>query len=146
MYVPSKELVETFAKFPGTRALISVWLFLDNDEFIIIVPEEVNTEPRMIQNNEPTDNSENITIYYFDLSKAGFHSEKKKLEDIMTPEEIGKFIIDELCRHNIVAFQPHILFVDADPLELSEIPIVSRTAATIAGAREALERCDKSDV
>lgn len=144
VYVPSKELLETLSNYPGDNTLISVWLFLDNEEFIIIVPEEVNTEVRVMKNNQPTENTECMTIYYFDLSKAGFHSDKKKLQEIMTPQEINKFIIDELCKHDIVAFQPHLLCVADEPVELTEIPIVSRTAPTIAGARKALELCDKS--
>lgn len=138
MYAPSKQLLDTLAQYPDADPLLSVWLFLDNEEFFIIVPEEVQTQPRIIENNKPAANDENLVIYYFDLSKAGFHSEKGKLEPIMTPQEINQFVIDELCKHDIVSIQPTLLLITDEPLDLSEIPLVSPTAASLSDARKAL--------
>lgn len=135
LYLPDEQSVELLQSAPQ-RSLVSLWLWLDDDNFFIIFPEYCNIQ--IDPNNE-------IVNYHLLLCNTGFHSEKKKLKGEYQPNEICEFVISELSTHNIVSVAPKILSADDAEILCPEVSIQSKTAPMLRQAVEALVAAISTD-
>lgn len=74
----------------------------------------------------------NIIEFYLRLREFGFHSEKKKLGDIFTPEQTAEFVEDSLRKVNIIEIEVHMSLEEGKNMIVSDqITLLSPTSSSL---------------
>lgn len=130
LYIPDNcGFIELMKNIQG-EYLMSLWMFLDNEEFLINIPVEYIIHE-----------GQNVIQVILELKNTGFHSEKKRICDSMNPEEINKFVLDLLTNHNIEELWLRIIQNNDDDDERKMTSfILSSTKERIAKAVKAIAK------
>lgn len=111
----------------GQNLTANLWLFFDDDEFIIIFPELIDLY---------MDNEQTITHYRLNLGKTGFHSELKRLGDKYSHKEICDMVCKKLSESDIVEIEPKI--IEDETYDCHPVTVSTHTARTLKKAFKAI--------
>lgn len=112
---------------------VDLWLFLDNGEFFINFPEEVDPY---------VDEELFITSYRIKLGNTGFHSVLKNLREKYSFEEISDILSDELSQHDIVEIEVKVLSQDNSTPKCPLVTVSSSTSSMLGKAFKAVSEYD----
>ena len=111
----------------GQSLIANLWLFFDDDEFIIIFPELIDLY---------MDSEQTITHYRLNLGKTGFHSELKRLGDKYSHKEICDMVCRKLSESDIVEIEPKI--IEDETYDCHPVTVSTHTARTLKKAFKAI--------
>lgn len=121
LYLPDKTTNKAFRKMKPEN-MGNLWLFFDNDDFIIIYPEFI--DPYFDQDGF-------ITRFRLKLGNTAFHSELKALREKYSPEEICNLVCNILTTSNITEIYPRIVCSEDETLECPTVFLNCKTAPTL---------------
>lgn len=133
LYLPGQETVKIMENLPdceGAIIMASLWLVLDNNEFFIIFPEFCDYK---------IDENGGIVHYHLILGDMGYFSAIGDLRKEFSFDEICRFVIEYLTKHNLITIIPKVLQPDNEQ-EGQTVIISTKTKKTISKAVKAIEK------
>ena len=131
-YLPTRDIIDRIHQIRENPEIcyISLWIWFDDDSFIINIPDECNLD---------MDPDGLVGSYLIKLGDTGFDSEENKLEDrFQNKDEICRFVIDKLRSHRIVKIQPTII-TESDEIEGNSVGCQSDTVNLISRGFDVIE-------